>query len=524
MSKRRIPLKRIREILRYKYEHKLSHNQIGKALGVSKGSVHNVLTRFEQSEYSWPLPEETSDSSLDAALYGLVETSDKREALPSATYLEKELHKKHVTLQMLYEEYRSSSPDGLGRTAFYEYFAEHRSRKPDMKVIHKGGDKLFVDYSGDGLTYIARTTGEVISVEFFVCSWGASSYSYAEASETQRTGDFVSSHVRSFEYFKAVPHALVPDNLKSGVKKPCRYDPILNPLYLKLAEHYDTVIIPARVASPKDKAVVESNVLHLQRFILGRLRNRSFFSLYEINDAIHELLEAYNNRPMKDYGNQSRKQRFEELDKPYAKPLPAERFMINSIKPDIRVAPNYHIRYDDHFYSVPWNLARKRVDVYRVGGILEIYHDGTHVCRHKVSNRKYGYTTKQDHMPPEHQFVKGWSKSWFIFEAGKIGSHTTEAIEIVMERQKHVQQGFNAALGILRFAKAYSPERLENACARALYFKTASYRFIKAILDQNLDDKPFESTNEPISPEVSHENIRGAEYYQNQRKEHEYAR
>jgi len=509
-------MRKIREVLNYKFSHHLSHERISGALGIGKGSVHNILERFERSKFCWPLPEEITDSELEKTLYPI----EKSEVpIPDLAYLEKEICRPHVTLQLLYEEYRDTHPKGLGRSAFYEHFSRYRSKKPDMKVIHKGGDKLFVDFSGDGLEYVEKATGEVISVELFVCSWGASSFSYVEAVETQRIEDFVPCHVSGFEYFKAVPHGLVPDNLKSGVKKANRYDPIMNPLYQKMAEHYMTAILPARVGKPKDKAVVESNVLHVQRFILGRLRNRTFFSLVEINEAVFDLLEEFNNRPMKDYGGQSRRERFFELDLPYAKPLPSQRFLITEIKLGVRVGPNYHIRFKDHYYSIPWELARRRVDVYQVGGIIEIYHDHRHACRHRLGTRQYGYTTTSAHMPAEHRFVKGWSKAWFISEAGKIGPASAEAVKITMEKQEHVQQGFNAALGILRFAKVFTPQRLEKACTRVLHFKSVSYRAIKAVLDQKLDQEPLELRKKTIQGNFFHDNIRGAHYYENQNKE-----
>jgi transposase len=512
VSRRRLPLKKIREILQYKYSHYLSNEKIAKALGIGKGSVHNVIERFNRCGLTWPLPSEMSDSTLDDALYPQEATSQK--PLPNMAYLEKEIRLPNVTLQLLYEEYRKEHPDGLGRTAFYEYFSRFRSSKPDMKVIYKGGDILFIDFSGDGLEYIRKETGEIVDVELFVCSWGASSHSYAEGVESQCKEDFVHCHVHAFEYFKAVPNGLVPDNLKSAVTKNNRYDPTLNPLYRKMAEHYNTAIIPARPAKPQDKAVVESNVLHIQRYILARLRNRHFYSLREVNEAIWELLEEFNSRGMKDYGYQSRKQRFAELDQPYAKELPAKRFMVTDLQENVRVAPNYHIRYKDHYYSVPWEFVRKRVDVYQVGNIIEIYHDHTHMCRHLFSTRKYHYTTTTEHMPAEHRFVKGWSKSYFIFEAGKVGPATAEAVKVIMEKKDHVQQGFNAALGVLRFAKVYSPKRLEDASNRALHFKCCSYPAIKSILEQKLDKQTLGTSDNMEQCSLFHDNIRGADYYQ----------
>ena len=505
-------MKRIREILRYKLEHRLSNERISRALSLSKGSIYNVLHRFKESGLSWPLCEDISDTELESLLYK--EPTEATDHLPDVVYLEKELRRPHVTLQRLFEEYKEAHPEGMSRTQFYEYFAKHRPPKVDMKMLHKGGDLIFTDYSGDGLEYTDRTTGKIVPVELFVCAWGASSYSYAEATLSQKTEDWVQSHDRAFQYFGAVSHGLVPDNLKSGVKKASRYDPEINPLFVRLAEHYKTAVIPARVAKPKDKAVAESAVLQVQRFILARLRNRRFFSLYEINSAIWEELELLNARPMKDYGNQSRKQRFKELDLPYAKPLPKERFKITEIKNGVRVAPNYHIRYKECYYSVPFNYVRCRVDVFQTGRILEIYRDNKHICRHLMSTKKYSYTTHRDHMPPAHKFVKGWSKSYFIFEAGKIGAATAEAVKQIMEFKEHAQQGYNAAMGVLRFAKVYSKERVENACKRALYFKSASYRSIKSILEQKLDKEPLEeSPSENTVDTVLHSNIRGATYY-----------
>lgn len=513
MSRGRMRMRRIREILRYHFKGKLSNERIGLALAISKGSVYNTLQRFHSTGLTWPLSPELSDQALEDRLYP---QSGQCTPLPDLAYLEKELSRRHVTLQLLWEEYHDSNPDGLSRSSFYRYFQKDRPTKPCMKLTHKGGDKLFVDYSGDSLTYIDRETGEPVKTELFVASWGASSYTYAEVTHTQRSEDFVGSHVHAFNYFGVVPHAVVPDNLKSGVKKAHRYDPEINPLYAQMVKHYGTVVLPARVGKPQDKAVVESNILVAQRFILGHLRDEIFYSLAEINAAIWPLLDELNSRGMKDYGGQTRKERFIEHDLPNAKPLRAEPFTITGIRCGVRVAPNYHIRYKEHYYSVPHHLARKSVDVYQNGNVIEIYHDNVHVCRHQFSLKKYRYTTRDEHMPSEHRYVKGWSSRWFIFKAGEIGPHCATVIQAVMKKQEHVQQGFNAAMGILRLAKVYSEQRLEAACTRACKYKSYSIRALKSILEKNLDkaDEPT-AVYQTELPVITHENIRGAAYYQN---------
>jgi transposase len=511
-------MRKIRQVLDYRLSKNISAEQTALALELSKGSVINYLERFEKSKLSWPLPDTLTDTALEAALFPPSSCMPElpTEPLPDIAYIEKELARPHVTMQRLWEEYTEAHPDGLKRTAFYDHFARHRPPKISMKMIHKGGDKIFSDYSGDGLEYIDRKTGEIVPVDLFVCAWGASSYTFAEASETQKTPDFTLSHVHALNFFGVAPVAFVLDNTKSGVKKSDRYDPIANPVYGKMAEHYHVAFLPARVGKPKDKAIVESAVLQAQRFILARLRNRQFFSLIEINAAIREELEVLNNRPMKEYGGQTRVQRFEELDKPYAQPLPSEPFKISCVKIDVRVAPNYHIRFNDHFYSVPHHLVARRVDLFQLGSVIEIYHDNIHICRHQVGAPNFGYTTKTEHMPPNHAFVKGWSKEWFIAKAAEIGPATIDAVAKIMMSREHVQQGFNAALGVLRLAKVHSPQRLESACQRALFFKSVSFRVIKSILEQHLDKQAFLPLKTSPQAPLLHENIRGAQYYINQ--------
>ena len=516
-------MRQIREILRYHCDIGLSLERIARALGLSKGAVHNTLQRFRASGLLWPLPEGLSDSNLEARLYPKQEAPADCDhpALPDVEYVEKELRRKHVTLELLYREYRDQHPDGMSRATYYRHVRSRLPKSVDMKMVHKGGDKLFVDFSGDGPHYIDRATGEIKEAGFFIASWGASSYTYAEATPTEGDEDFAMAHAHGFSFFGCVSHASVPDNTKSAIDKPNRYEPKANAVYQKLAEHYNLAILPARVRAPKDKAVVESNVGFAQRYILGRLRDRRFFSINEINVAVRELLVALNNEPMPAYGGQSRKERFLTLDKPYAQQLPAEAFRIRAMKLEATVAPNYHVRFQDHFYSVPYHLARQKVDIYLDGNIVEIYHDHLSVARHRKQPPNFGYTTIPEHMPPNHRFVRGWSKEWFIKKATEVGPCTAQAVEMVMARRRHVQQGFNSAMGVLNLARKYSPQRLEAAAARALYYRGVSYRSLCAILEQNLDkqalvSKKPEATRSQDSVSAiacHHENVRGADYY-----------
>jgi transposase len=511
MPRKRKNMREIRSILYYRLEKGISADCTAKALQVSKGTVINTVKRFNQSDLSWPLSSEINDAILEHALYPPRQplVSSEVLGLPSIEYLEEELAKKHVTLQCLYEEYCQSSPEPISRASFYRHFRKNRSVSCSMPMEYKGGDLLFIDYSGDGLDYIDRNTGEIISVELFCCCWGAGNYSYSEATYSQKKEDFVHSHTRAFRYFTAVSHGLVPDNLKSAVKKSDRYVPTINPLYEEMARHYNTAILPARVRKPRDKSKIENGVLHIQRFILARLRNHEFFSIQEINNALLELLEEFNTRPMKDYGNQSRRERFERLDKPYAQKLPSEPFRISEVKLDVLIGKNYHIRYEDHFYSAPFGYVGKRVKVRRNGGMVELQYKNELLTRHLYSTRKYGYTTKKEHMPQAHQFVKGLTPGWIIGKASEIGPSTVEVISEIMKRTEHIQQGFNAALGVLRLAKVYTNQRLENAAKRCVFYRMKTYQALKSVLKNNLENQPYGDRPNKQENIVNHENIRG---------------
>jgi len=306
---RRLLMRMIRESLRHHFDHGLSREAIARSLGMAKGSVTNILQRFQATGLDWPVEPDLSDTEWEARLYPEVARASTA-PYPDVQLIDRELRRPHVTLELLWREYHDAHPDGMNRASYYRYYQTHRPVEPTMVMTHKAGDKLFVDYSGDGLAYINRQTGEVLGVELFVCCLGGSGFSYADSTPSQSAADFVQSHVRAFAYFGGVPAATVPDNLKSGVKRSDRYEPTIGPLYTKLAEHYDFVVLPARVRKPQDKALVENAVLNLQRYLLGRLRNRTFFTLAEINTAIRELLEQYNDEPMKGYGGMSRRQRF----------------------------------------------------------------------------------------------------------------------------------------------------------------------------------------------------------------------
>ena len=384
-----------------------------------------------------------------------------------------------------------------------------------MRQEHRAGEKVFIDYA-DGLSIVDALTGEIILTQLFVAVWGASNYTYAEATLSQTLPEWIRSHVHAFEYFQCAPHVLVPDNLKSGVSKACNYEPELNPTYADMAEHYGCAVLPARPYRARDKAKVEVGVLISQRWILAVLRKRTFYSLAELNAAIRECLERLNSRLLHRL-KKSRRELFETMDRPAALPLPQRPYEYAEWY-KARVDFDYHIEVDDHhYYSVPYQLLHERLDIRLTATTVEAFHKGERVAAHVRSYVKGEYTTLPEHMPPEHQAYAEWSPARFIQWAGKIGDATAQVVEKILASRPYPEQAFKACMGIIHLGRHYEPERVEAAAKRALKYNTCSYRSMKAILSTGLDQQPDPESSLGKDGQMSlplHQNIRGQEYYQ----------
>jgi transposase len=380
-----------------------------------------------------------------------------------------------------------------------------------MRQVHRAGEKLFVDYAGQKPHYVDAQTGEVIEVELFVAALGASNFTYAEATRTQQGPDWIASHVRCFEDLGGVPGAVVPDQLKSGVTRSCRYEPGVHRTYEEMATHYGTVILPARPRSPRDKAKVETAVQVAERWILARLRNETFFSLEALNERIRELRGEINNREMRVY-RASRRELFLRLDRPALRPLPSERFVYGDWK-YARVSIDYHVALEGHFYSVPHQLVGEKVELRYTGRTVEILHRGQRVASHRRSQERGRHTTISEHMPKSHQKHRDWSPSRLVRWGESVGPSTGSLVAAILESRRHPEQGYRSCMGILRLARRYGRDRLDAACAKALVVHARSYRDVEAILKSGLDRTPALVTA-VAAPLPEHENIRGADYYQ----------
>jgi transposase len=476
-------MRQIREVLRQKWALGLSNRQIAQSCGLSRPTVAEYVKRAEAAGLSWPLAGEFDDAKLEAKLFPLpVAIAAERRDVPDWSVVHREVKRKGVTLQLLWDEYKAANPEGYQ----YSWFCEHYRcwlGKVDvvMRQDHRAGEKLFVDYAGQTVPLIDRATGGVVDAQIFVAVLGASNYTYAEATLTQSLPDWIGSHVRGFRYLGAVPEIVVPDNLKSGVHRAHRYEPELNPTYAEMGHHYGVAIIPTRSAKPRDKAKVEAGVLVVERWILARLRNRQFFSLAALNAAIAELLEVLNKRPFKKLPG-TRESLFESLDRPVMQPLPASAYEYAEWK-KVRVNIDYHVAVDKHYYSVPYR-----------------------------SMRSAAHTTVTGHMPRAHRDYAEWTPQRLVRWAAETGPATAKLVETLLTSRPHPQHGFRACLGLMRLGKRYGAQRLEAASRRALAIGACSYKSVESILKNGLDRKPLPSIKVETA-EIEHDNLRGADYY-----------
>lgn len=510
MVAKRLLMRKLREILRLKYEAELPHRAIARACSVGVGTVSLYVQRAHGAGLGWPLPEELDDAGLEARLFRRPAPLQAPHPLPDLPTLHQELKRPGVTLHLLWLEYLESHPEGYRYSQFCELYRRWAKKlHPAMRQRHLAGEKVFVDYSGKKPHLIDQRTGKLVPVELFVGVLGASNLTYAEASRSQTLPDWIGSHIRMLAYFGGSPAIFVADNLKSGVTHVCRYEPEVNRTYQELARFYGAVVIPARARKPKDKAKAESGVLLAQRWIIAVLRHQSFFALPELNAAIRAKLEVLNNRPMKKLGV-SRRALFEQLERPALKPLPSERFEMGQWK-SCGVNIDYHIEIERNYYSVPSPLVREEVEARFTPAVVEVYFRGRRVASHQRLYGRGRSSTDPAHMPRAHREHAEWSPSRLIAWAAKSGPATARVVTEILHSRPHPEQGYRACLGLMRLGRHYGEQRLEAACIRADSLGAYRYRSVKNILSSGLDRVPVEETATSISP--AHDNIRGAAYY-----------
>ena len=519
MAREPVSMRKAREILRLKYEAGLGVRQIARSIRVSHGTVVNYLQRAEAAGVRWPLSAEMDDNQLQQLLFSSKSPPEEaRRALPDMAELHKEMRgkrrRKGITRQLLWEEYRVAHPDGYGYTQFCEYYKRFESTlEPALRQPYKAGEKLFVDWAGETFPVTDRQTGIVRQAHLFVAALGASNYTYAEAFENTQLPSWIEAHIHTWEFFEGVAAITVPDNPKTAVNKPCRYEPLLHRTYEELAEYYGTVVIPARSGEAQDKAKVEEAVQNAERRILAVLRHQTFFSLAELNESIRKALFDLNHRPFQKMPG-CRDDLFRELDKPALRPLPARRYETGLWR-DAKANIDYHVQVDWHCYSVPYQLVNQSVDVRLSVRTVEIFHLGKRVALHVRSHQKGGFTTDPAHRSKAHQQHLEWTPSRLVrWSQNEVGEHCGQAVAKLLENKTHPEQGYRACLGIIRLRRNYGAERLESACRRAVMLDVCNYHSIKSILATAADRQPLPQDGQTVStPKIAHQNLRGQDYY-----------
>jgi transposase len=506
-------MRKIKEIFRLKWDCGLSNNKIARSCNIARSTVAEYFRRAQAAGISWPLPEGMDEGRLERLLFPPPPSlASSERPLPEWAEVHRELRRKDMTLSLLWQEYQESCTGGYQYSRFCDLYRRWAGRLDlSMRQEHKAGEKTFVDYAGPTVPVNDRASGEIREAQIFVAVLGASNYTYAEATWTQQLPDWIGSHTRAFTFFGGITELVIHDNLKSGVKSPCRYEPEMNPTYHDLIRHYGMAAIPARVRKPKDNAKAEAGVQLVERWILARLRHRSFFSLTELNEAIRELLGQLNEKPFKKLPG-SRRSLFETLDRPALKPLPPEPYVYAEwLK--ARVHIDYHIEADKHYYSVPYQLYRQQLDVRLTARTVECFHKGRRVASHRRSHQAGRHTTLKEHMPKAHRSYAEWTPERIVRWARKAGEATVQATEAILASRLHPQQAFRSCLGVMRLGKVYGEERLEAACRRALRFETLTYKSIQSILKHGLDRQQLPEAA-PAAKAINHPNIRGSHYYE----------
>jgi transposase len=504
-----------REILRLNSQG-FSQRNIATSAGCARSTVERVLERARKCGITFPLPEKMSDSELAKALYPETVIPSLRK-LPDYEHIHKELAKSGVTMSLLWDEYceqcRMSAEIPFMYTQFCLHYREYAIRtKATMHIDHKPGEKLEVDWAGDTAHLIDTITGEAIPAYIFVAALSCSGYAYVEAFLSQNQESWTAAHVNAYKYFGGATKILVPDNLRTGVDRSDRYTPVINRTYQEMSEHYGTCVIPARVQKPKDKPRAEGTVGVVSTWIVASLRNRQFFSLYELNEAIHEKLEGFNCKPFQKKPG-SRLSAFLEEEKEYLLPLPKQPYELATWKV-ATVQYNYHIAVDHNYYSIPCEYIKQKLDVRLTKSTVEGFYQGNRVCSHvRLHGRPGQYSTVVEHMPESHQKYMVWDGDRFISWAKGIGPNTQVVVKGILASHKIEQQGYRSCMALLKLADKYSVTRLESACARALsYTPDPRFKSIQTILQTGHDkleivDKPKKQDKESFGF------TRGAAYY-----------
>ena len=514
MANKPILMLKLRQVLRY-YTQGTSKKQISEITGIARNTVKRYIGRFILLKLTYEEVSLMTDHELEKKFI------EPHPALPDERFevlqqllpdIEKQMSRKGVTLLKLWQAYYAAQSPAYSYTQFRKYYHFYSKRvRPSMHMDHKAGDKMYIDFAGEKLSIVHTDTGELQEVEVFAAILGCSQLTYVEAVASQKKEDLIQACENALHYFGGVPAAIVPDNLKSAVTRSSRYEPVINESFADFAEHYGTVVLPARAYKPKDKSLVEGVVKIIYSRIYSQVQSYTYHSLHELNDAIRIALEAHNNGPFKGR-NYSRWQQFEDLERSSLHPLPLYRYECKQ-QALVTVMKNAHIclSADRHYYSVPYRFIGKRVKLLYTSSQVEVFCKYERIAVHQRQFRKYHYTTLNEHLASAHRYLSEWTADKFIGEASAIHEDVALYITQVIEHKQHPEQAYKSCSGILSLQRKVGTERLINACRRAHSYGVYNYPIIVQILDKRLD-RLSEDDAMPAMPQ--HHNIRGGQYYQ----------
>jgi len=524
MSQSRLSVHKIREVLRLHAEDvSLSNRAIARACNIAPSTVGEYLRRAKDAGLAWPLPENLSEEELFDRIFAEIHEGPwspgarrQLQRIPDWSFIHQELKRRGVTLKLLWQEDRQAYPDGYQYSQFCERYRRWAyALDVTMRIPHRGGEEVEVDYAGATIEIVNPATGEITRAYVFVAVLPASGYFYVEVQPECTLPHWIGGNVRALEFFGGVPRILIPDNLKTGVKRPEFYEPDINPTFQYFAEHYGLVVLPTRIHHPQDKAHAENTVQQVTRWILAPLRNRKFFSVAEANQAVNVLAKAVRNRPMKQLGK-SRRELFVEIDQPALRPLPERPYAYTEIKL-AKVHIDYHVEYDRHHYSVLYTLRGEQLEIRAGEHVIQLFFKRNLVATHVRSRLRGGFTTLPEHMPSQHRFVQEVLRStrngpsWVVERAGRIGPQTAAFVQAIFAARKYPEQGIRSGLGVLSLGRKYPAERIERACSRMVSLNRLGCRHLKQYLErEDLSSPPILVSPQPMPP---HANLRGPESF-----------
>jgi len=505
-----------REILRL-HSQGISSRNIAESLNYSRNTIKKTLDRAKEENIFWPLKDNVSNQQLQQKLYGIRTKSNQRK-MPDLDYIHHEMARNGVTLSLLWNEYCENCKMEGSLPLMYSRFCYHYHEyavktKATLRMYHKPGDRIEIDWAGDTACILDNITGKPIQVYVFVAVLSCSGYAYTEGFLSMNLDSWIKAHVNMYQFFGGATRILTPDNLKTGVQKADWYSPVINKIYHEMAEYYGTAVIPTGIRKPREKALVERTVGMLSTWIIAALRNRQFFSLYELNQAMKRKLDEFNKKPFQKR-NGCRESAFNE-EQPFLIPLPDKPFELSTWK-IATVQFNYHIAVDKMYYSVPYEYIKYKVDVRLTSNMLEVFYQNTRIASHRrIFGHPGQYSTVLEHMPDNHKEVAQWNAERFIKWASDIGQYTQQAVKEIIASRRVEEQSYKSCMALLKLADTYSVERLEMACGKALsYTATPSFRSIRTILKTGSDRlNTTISEDNTIQAENKFAFTRGAVYY-----------